>query len=83
VARALVLDLDVYVFDEPTSNLDIENIKVVEGAIRGLIKRGKTVIFTTHDFLQARRLSNRMAHMEKGEIVRIGKTERILSDMFL
>jgi len=80
VARALVLDLDTYVFDEPTSNLDIENVKVVEDAIRELIKRGKTVIFTTHDLLQARRLSNKLAYMEKGEIVEIGETERIFRE---
>ena len=80
VARALVLDIDVYIFDEPTSNLDIENIKVVEGAIKGLKREGKTVIFTTHDLLQARRLSERVAYIEKGEIVEVGETERIFKD---
>jgi len=80
VARALVLDLDVYIFDEPTSNLDIENIKVVESAIKELKRKGKTVIFTTHDLLQARRLSERVAYIEKGEIVEVGETEEIFKD---
>ena len=80
VARALVLDIDVYVFDEPTSNLDVENIKVVERAIKGLIERGKTVIFTTHDLLQARRLSDRILYIEKGEVVEVGKTEEIFKN---
>ena len=80
VARALVLDIDVYIFDEPTSNLDIENIKVVEDAIKGLKRRGKTVIFTTHDLLQARRLSDRVAYIERGEIVEVGGTERIFNN---
>ncbi|HIQ38966.1 MAG TPA: amino acid ABC transporter ATP-binding protein [Methanothermococcus okinawensis] len=80
VARALVLDIDVYIFDEPTSNLDIENIKVVEGTIKELKRKGKTVIFTTHDLLQARRLSDRVAYIERGEIVEVGETERVFKD---
>ncbi|GBF36665.1 energy-coupling factor ABC transporter ATP-binding protein [Methanofervidicoccus abyssi] len=77
IARALVLDVDVYIFDEPTSNLDIENIKVIEGAIKELKKKGKTIIVTTHDLLQARRLSDRVAYIEKGEIVEVGETEKV------
>ncbi|HIP15675.1 MAG TPA: phosphate ABC transporter ATP-binding protein [Methanothermococcus okinawensis] len=80
IARALVLDVDVYIFDEPTSNLDIENIKVIEGAIKELKKKGKTIIVTTHDLLQARRLSDRVAYIEKGEIVEVGETEKVFKD---
>lgn len=80
VARALVVDVDVYIFDEPTSNLDIENIKIIEGALENIKKMDKTVIITTHNLFQARRLASTVAYMEKGEIVEVGKTEEIFKN---
>lgn len=80
VARALVVDVDAYIFDEPTSNLDIENIKIIERALENMNKKGKTVIITTHDLFQARRLASNVAYIEKGEIVEVGNTEKIFKN---
>ena len=48
IARALYKDPQIYVFDEITSSLDKESEKCVMDCIRGLKKRGKTIIMITH-----------------------------------
>lgn len=77
IARALVLDTDVYAFDEPTANLDAENAKVIESAIREMRERGKTIILATHNLFQAKRLADRVAYIEKGEIVEVAETKKL------
>jgi len=77
IARALVLDADVYAFDEPTANLDAENARVIEEAIREMRGKGKTIILATHNLFQAKRLADRVAYIEKGEIVEIAETKRL------
>lgn len=69
IARALALNREVYLFDEPTSNLDAENVKIVEERIRDLSKDGKTVVVATHNVFQASRISDRVVLLRNGEIV--------------
>ncbi|AKG92021.1 ABC-type polar amino acid transport system, ATPase component [Geoglobus ahangari] len=80
IARALVLDADVYAFDEPTANLDAENARVIEDAIREMRGEGKTIILATHNLFQAKRLADRVAYIEKGEIVEIAETKRLFEN---
>ena len=48
IARALYNDSDLIIFDEPTSNLDNDNTKLIESLINSLRKK-KTIIVITHD----------------------------------
>ncbi|MDC0391203.1 ABC transporter ATP-binding protein/permease [Candidatus Pelagibacter ubique] len=48
IARALYNDSDLIIFDEPTSNLDNDNTKLIESLIKSL-KKTKTIIVITHD----------------------------------
>jgi len=60
IARALALDPEVILFDEPCSALDPQSSAVVEDLITGL--RGKvTVIIVTHNLAQARRMADQLA----------------------
>ncbi len=47
--RSLLVDVDIYLFDEPTSNLDIENAKKIIDKICELVDKEKIVIVATHD----------------------------------
>jgi putative ABC transport system ATP-binding protein len=49
IARALVLDPPLVLADEPTANLDHVQVEVVLRILRGLTRRGRTVIVSTHD----------------------------------
>jgi tungstate transport system ATP-binding protein len=68
VARALAIDPPVYLFDEPTANVDREYIAIIETVIAQLAAAGKTVILTTHDLDQAYRLSDAVLSVVAGHV---------------
>ncbi|WP_456371236.1 ABC transporter ATP-binding protein [Geoglobus sp.] len=80
IARAFVIDADVYALDEPTANLDAENAKVVERTIMDMRRKGKTIILATHNLFQAKRLADRTAYIEGGEVVEVEKTEKLFEN---
>ena len=49
IARALLMDPDVILADEPTGNLDESNTNMIMDQFRNLTDQGKTVIMVTHD----------------------------------
>ena len=72
VARALVLDLDVLLLDEPTANVDRGRVRMVEDEIRRVnTERGTTVLLTTHDLDQAERLTSSIVSLVAGRITRV------------
>jgi tungstate transport system ATP-binding protein len=78
IARALVLEPELLLLDEPTSNLDPKNTLTIEGIIRGI--RGKTtVVFATNNPFQARRLSDQVAFLMDGNLIKHGPSKKILN----
>ncbi|PSP82509.1 phosphate ABC transporter ATP-binding protein [Halobacteriales archaeon QS_1_68_17] len=76
-ARALAVDPEIMLLDEPTSNLDPRNTAVLEGAIERASERGVGVVVATHDMHQAERLSDRVGFVLDGELVEFGPPELI------
>ncbi len=73
LARALVRQPKVLLLDEPLSNLDDRLRDQMRGELRLLQRRVKvTTLFVTHDQIEALSMSNRIAVMNKGEIVQEG-----------
>ena len=73
LARALVRQPKVLLLDEPLSNLDARLRDQMRGELRLLQRRVKvTTLFVTHDQIEALSMSNRIAVMNKGEIVQEG-----------
>jgi putative spermidine/putrescine transport system ATP-binding protein len=73
VARALVVEPSVLLFDEPLSNLDVALRLSTREEIRALQRRtGITTIYVTHDQSEAMSLSDRIAVMEGGRVVQVG-----------
>lgn len=78
LARALVIEPDVLLFDEPLSNLD-ESLRItMRKEIRKLQKElGITSIYVTHDQNEAMALADKIAVMDKGVICQVGSPEEI------
>jgi tungstate transport system ATP-binding protein len=69
LARALVIDPEVLLLDEPTANLDPKNAEIIEQIILNLKSAAQsTIIVVTHDLAQARRLGGHLLVMDNGRI---------------
>ena len=70
LARALALSPDVFLCDEPTSSVDVENQDIVVNLLRWINEDKKiNVIFTTHDRAQAASLAHRILVLDHGRLV--------------
>jgi phosphate transport system ATP-binding protein len=78
LARALALDPDVLLLDNPTALLDSNAALAVEDIIARL-RRDHTVIIATNDLQQAARLADVTTYMAHGEIVEMGDTTLVFS----
>jgi ABC-2 type transport system ATP-binding protein len=69
VARALVNQPRILFLDEPTTGLDPVSAATIQSIIREEQARGTTVFLTTHDMVEADKLSTRVAFINQGQIV--------------
>jgi len=76
IARALAMKPEVLLMDEPTANLDPVATEKIEDLIYEL-KEDYTIIIVTHSPSQAARVSDYVAFLYLGELVEVGKTERV------
>jgi len=76
LARAMVLDTEVLLLDEPTANLDPYNVNLMENAIRSMNRdHHKTIVMVTHNIFQAHRLAQRTALLLEGRLVEMAQTQ--------
>src|SRR5579864_3133956 len=76
-ALAICGDPDLVFLDEPTVGLDVEARRVLWEQIRKLVSRGKTVLLTTHYLQEADALADRIAVINKGQIIAEGTPAEI------
>ena len=78
IGRALVRDVDVFLFDEPLSNLDAKLRADLRVEIKRLHQRlENTMIYVTHDQIEAMTLADRIAIMRDGQIMQLGTPDEI------
>ncbi|MFW6385476.1 MAG: ATP-binding cassette domain-containing protein, partial [Halodesulfurarchaeum sp.] len=77
IARSLVNDPDVLVYDEPASGLDPITTNTVVEFTRELATREKTIVFSAHDLYHVESVCDRIAIMHDGRIVAEGTLESI------
>lgn len=79
IARSLAVGPDLWFLDEPFSALDpLIRRQMQDEFVRLQTLLQKTIVFITHDFLEALRLADRMAIMKDGRIVQIGTPSQIV-----
>lgn len=91
IARTIVHDPPVLIFDEPTVGLDVLNALELQRAIKAFRDEGKTIIFSTHIMAEAERLCDRIAIIHRGRIhacdtlanLRAATGQHYLEDIFV
>lgn len=91
IARCLIHNPSIYIFDEPTLGLDIISSNAIVEFMKQEKEKGKTVIYSTHYMEEAEYLCDRIIMLNKGSIVMNGTIEELLRatggstvrDMFL
>lgn len=79
VAKALVHSPPVVVLDEPTAGVDVELRQHLWSYMRELNARGTTIVLTTHYLEEAEELCDRIAIIDKGNVVACDTTEALLA----
>jgi tungstate transport system ATP-binding protein len=78
LARAWALQPDILFLDEPTASLDPGAKREVEALVQEIAADGVTLVMSTHNLGQARRLGTRVAYLEAGTLV----VDRAVEDFF-
>jgi sodium transport system ATP-binding protein len=79
IARTLVHDPSVMIFDEPTVGLDVMAARAIVNFIRQCRDRGKTVIFSTHVMSEVEKLCNRIGIIHGGKLLAEGTLAELRS----
>ncbi len=79
IARALLMNADVYLFDEPFAGLFPEMIKVIVGIIKELHAAGKTILLIEHNMALIRELSERVIVFDAGAVLADGAPDDVLA----
>lgn len=62
---------EIIILDEPTAGLDVKMQNEITSLIKEINEKGKTVLFSSHNLLEVKKLAERVAFMKKGEIVAV------------
>lgn len=77
IARSLINDPEVLIYDEPASGLDPMTSKYITDFISSLRHTGKTVVFSAHNLYQVETLCDRILIMKQGKIITLGRMDEI------
>ena len=79
IAKAMVHRPPILVLDEPTAGVDVQLRQNLWGNVKLLNKQGVTIILTTHLMYEAEEMCNRIAILNKGNLVTLDTTENLLN----
>jgi tungstate transport system ATP-binding protein len=77
LARALILQPELLLLDEPTANLDPRSAASIDSLLHNLAESRTAVILATHNMEQCRKLAGRVAVLQSGRLATLGKSEEI------
>ena len=80
IARALAMNAEIYLFDEPFAGLFPEMVKIVVAVLKELRAEGKTAVLIEHNMDLIRELSDHVIVMDGGELLAEGKPNEVLAE---
>ncbi len=78
IAKAMVHQPPILILDEPTAGVDVELRNNLWDNVKELNKEGVTIILTTHYLLEAQEMCNRIAIIDRGNLVALDTTQKLL-----
>lgn len=75
--KALINDAPLLILDEPTNTLDVPSASELRAIVRSLNKQGKTVVYTTHIMNEAETLCDRVAIIDRGQLLALGTVNEL------
>ncbi len=78
IAKAMVHQPPILILDEPTAGVDVELRNNLWDNVKELNKEGVTIILTTHYLIEAQEMCDRIAIINKGNLVALDTTEKLL-----
>ena len=81
IAKAMVHRPPILVLDEPTAGVDVELRQNLWSNVKALNKQGVTIILTTHLMYEAEEMCNRIAIINKGNLVKVDTTKNLLDSI--
>ena len=78
IAKAMVHQPPILILDEPTAGVDVELRNTLWGNVKELNKEGVTIILTTHYLLEAQEMCDRIAIIDRGNLVALDTTQKLL-----
>ena len=81
IAKAMVHQPPILVLDEPTAGVDVELRKNLWSNVKALNKQGVTIILTTHYLYEAQEMCDRIAIINKGNLIALDTTDNLLDSI--
>jgi ABC-2 type transport system ATP-binding protein len=80
-AKALINQAPLLVLDEPTNTLDVPSARELRTIVRDLNRQGHTVIYTTHQMIEAEELCDRVAIIDQGQVIALGTIDELKASL--
>lgn len=81
IAKAMVHRPPILVLDEPTAGVDVQLRRNLWSNVRALNRQGVTIILTTHLMYEAEEMCNKIAIINKGNLIKLDTTENLLNSI--
>jgi ABC-2 type transport system ATP-binding protein len=78
IAAAIIHEPEILFMDEPTTGIDVASARQIRNLIKDLHKKGTTIFLTTHYIEEAERLCDRVAFINKGEIIEVDTVQNLI-----
>ena len=80
IARTLLHDPDVLIYDEPTGGLDPSTSLMIAELLRELAARGKIIVFSAHNMYYVEKIADKVVVMKEGEVLYYGSLEKLMGE---
>jgi ABC-2 type transport system ATP-binding protein len=80
-AKSLINEAPILVLDEPTVTMDVHSARELRQIVKDLNKKGHTIVYTTHVMQEAEELCERVAIIDKGEVIALGSPDELKAQL--